>query len=125
MSQIMKAFMGIFIVLFMTTSSMGMLGAFLQVSQAREFHAMVIDELENSNYCKAVLEECFKTAEESGYVLEVTLYKNQGGYISCTEKADIPSQLEEIDMAKIDMQFVITIPFLGVENEQEISGYGR
>ncbi|MBQ8040194.1 MAG: hypothetical protein IJ274_10065 [Lachnospiraceae bacterium] len=125
MSQIMKAFTGIFMVLFLTVSSMGILGAFLQVSKALNFHTGVIDELENSNYCKSVLEECFEMAELNGYELEVTLYEMQGGTLLCSKKADIPVADKEINMAKVDMKFYITIPFFSLRNEQAISGYGR
>ena len=59
MSQIMKTFMGIFLLLFLMASSAGMLGAFLQVLKAQDMHAMIVDELENSDYCLSVLEESF------------------------------------------------------------------
>ena len=125
MSQIMKAFTGIFMLLFLTAASMGLLGAFLQVSRAGAFHAGIIDEMENSDYCKSVLEECFIAAENNQYELTVTLYETGGGYVICKEDKDIPTEVGRIDMAKVDMQFWIQIPFLGVENEQMVSGYGR
>lgn len=125
MSQIMKAFTGIFMVLFMTAVSMGLLGAFLQVSKARSFHAMVIDELENSDYHKDVLEECLLAAEKNKYNMTVTLYEAEGGYVVCKSAADIPIDIASIDLARVDMEFFIIIPFLGVENAQNISGYGR
>ncbi len=125
MSQIMKAFTGIFIVLFMTASSMGILGAFLQVSKAQEYHATMIDELENSDYSGKVLTECLDVAAENEYEVEITLYEKNGGCITCTESENIPQTIPQIDMAKIDMKFTIIIPFLGIENEQKLSGYGR
>lgn len=104
MSQIMKAFMGIFIILFMVFSSMGVLGAFLQVERALEFHSSVIDELENSDYADVVLENCLKEAEQYGYELEVTMYE---------------------ECAEVDLGFNIRIPFFGIESGQKIHGYGR
>lgn len=125
MSQIMKAFTGIFIVLFMTASSMGILGAFLQVSKAQEYHAAMIDELENSDYSTNVLMECLHAAKENGYKVEITLYEKNGGCVMYSESEDVPKEIQQIDMAKVDMKFMITIPFFGVKNEQKISGYGR
>ena len=125
MSQIMKAFTGIFMVLFMTVVSMGLLGAFLQVSRARSFHAMVIDELENSDYNKEVLAECLHVAGENNYDMTITLYEAQGGYAVCKSAENIPEDIGSIDLARVDMGFCIMIPFLGVENAQNISGYGR
>ena len=125
MSQIMKAFTGIFMVLFMMVVSMGLLGAFLQVSRARSFHAMVIDELENSDYDKNVLEECLHAAGKNSYDMRIILYETEGGYVVCQPGLDIPMDINSVDMAKVDMQFAIQIPFLGVENIQVVSGYGR
>lgn len=125
MSQIMKAFTGIFMVLFMTVVSMGLLGAFLQVSKARSFHAMVIDELENSDYNKGVLQECLHAANDNKYDMTITLYEAEGGYAVCKSVSDIPEDIGSIDLARVDMEFCIIIPFLGVENSQNISGYGR
>ena len=125
MSQIMKAFTGIFMVLFMTVVSMGLLGAFLQVSRARSFHAMVIDELENSDYHKSVLEESLLAANKNNYDMTITLYEAEGGYVVCKSASDVPENMGSIDLAKVDMGFFIVIPFLGVENAQNICGYGR
>lgn len=125
MSQIMKAFTGIFMVLFLTVTAMGLLGAFLQVSKAQSFHAAVIDELENSNYSTTVLRECLMAAGDNGYHLTVTLYEEEGGYLVCEEDGDIPQEKKRIDMARVDMMFQIKIPFFGMANEQILKGYGR
>lgn len=47
MSQIIKAFTGIFIVMFMMVSATGILGAFLQTLHAQNLHAAIINELED------------------------------------------------------------------------------
>ena len=125
MSQIMKAFTGIFMVLVMTAVSMGLLGAFLQVSRARSFHAMVIDELENSDYHSGVLEECLQAANKNNYNMTITLYESEGGYVVCKTVSDIPGDIGSVDLARVDMNFSIVIPFLGIENIQNIHGYGR
>ena len=49
MSQIIKAFTGIFMVLFLMATSMGILGAFVQTLQVQNLHGQVIDELEHKN----------------------------------------------------------------------------
>lgn len=125
MSQIMKAFTGIFMVLFITATSMGVLGAFLQVTKAQNYHAMIIDEIENSDYYVGVCEECYKLAKESNYRLTITFYHENGGYVSCTKSEELPENLSEFTMAKVVLGFDIQIPFLGVKCSQEILGYAR
>ena len=63
MSQIIKVFTGIYILLFLMSAGMGLLGAFLQTLQAQNLHGMVIDELENSDYAPSVLEGAFDVVE--------------------------------------------------------------
>ena len=45
MSQVMKAFMGVFMVLFLMATSTGVIGAYYQVLHAQNTHAVMIDEL--------------------------------------------------------------------------------
>lgn len=125
MSQIMKVFTGIFMVLFMTAASMGVLGAFLQVTKAQNYHAMIIDEMENSDYYDAVCEECYRVAKEANYRLTITFYQENGGYVSCTKSEELPQELSEFTMAKVMLGFDIQIPFMGIKSSQEIYGYAR
>ncbi|MBR4026464.1 MAG: hypothetical protein IKJ01_02745 [Lachnospiraceae bacterium] len=125
MSQIMKAFMGIFMILFLMVSSVGMLGAFLQVLHAQDMHACMIDEMENSNYCKEVLEECFEIAEQSGYKLELILYQENYKAVSCTTKAELPQENVDIALAKVTLEFPFRIVFFQINDNYKISGYGR
>ena len=50
MSQIMKAFFGIFLIMFMTVTSSGILSGFMTVVEAQNLHAQIINELEDSDF---------------------------------------------------------------------------
>lgn len=125
MSQIMKTFMGIFLLLFLMASSAGVLGAFLQVLNAQDMHAMIVDELENSNYCLPVLRESFQKAENYGYDLEVILYRENHETYVCTEKEVLPQNTNDMEMAKVTLVFYFEIPFLRIRQSYGISGYAR
>jgi len=125
MNQIMKFFMGIFLLMLLTCSSIGILGAFLQVITAQDVHAMMIDELENSDYSLRVLEDCFQRASQDGYELELILYDKEGGSRLCITEADIPSDTSAVSMALVHLKFPLEIPLWGMVNTQEISGYAR
>lgn len=125
MSQIMKAFTGIFIVLFMMVSATGVLGGFYQTIHAQNLHAAVINELENSNYARGVLEECFSAAEESGYALEIELYDESGTVVSCSSATDIPSNTMVITMARVVLRYPFQIAFFDIDLMQELFGYAR
>lgn len=72
MSQIMKAFMGVFLTLFMAVTAMGILAAYMEVMNAQDMQARIVDEIENSDFNTGVVRQCFLQSEEAGYQLKVT-----------------------------------------------------
>jgi len=125
MSQIIKAFTGIFFILFMVLTATGLLSAFLQTVHAQNLHGAIIDELENSDYARVVLEEIFVVTEEAGYEIAITLYDSREGVISCDDMSNLPTDCNGISMAEIILKYPIQIPFLGVDVKQELFGYAR
>lgn len=125
MSQIMKAFTGVFMVLFMMVTATGLLGGFFQVIHVQNLHAAMIDEMENSNYAKAVLEECYSVTEKSGYDLELTLYQENASTIICTEAGQLPVETSGVEMARIILKYPFQITFFDINLEQQLVGYAR
>lgn len=125
MSQIMKAFTGIFLILFMMLTVTGILGAFFQVTHAQNFYGVVVDELENSDYAPEVLKECFALAELSGYEIGVTLYPEHNPYIEVKQAENIPMDTDDVTMARVQLTYPVEVAFLGINLEQEIYGYAR
>lgn len=125
MSQIMKAFTGVFFILLMMMSSVGLLSGFLQVVQAQNYHRVIIDELENSDYAKSVLQESFLVAEEAGFELAVTLYYENEGVVKCANLTDIPENCTGVYMAEVELGFPFQIAFLEVDTRQRLFGYAR
>ena len=74
MSQIMKAFFGIFLIMFMTVTSSGILSGFMTVVEAQNLHAQIINELEDSDFNREVAKGCFKNASDVDDTLELTFY---------------------------------------------------
>ncbi len=125
MSQIMKAFLGVFFLLFLTATSGGILSAFMVVMDAQDMHARMIDETENSNFYPEVLKECFAQAERSGYELSMTLYRENQALVRCTGEETVPEQTEDVDSAKLELTFPFTVPFLGIRTEHTLCAYAR
>ena len=72
MSQVIKTFLGVFLILFLTVTAAGVLGAFYQMLHAQNLHAKMIDELENSDYAPLVMEACFES-DRLGTTVKVDL----------------------------------------------------
>jgi hypothetical protein len=59
-SQIMKTFLGVFLIMFMVVTSSGVLSGFMTVVEAQNLHAQIINELEDSDYDSSVAQTCFE-----------------------------------------------------------------
>jgi hypothetical protein len=125
MSQVMKAFMGVFMVLFLMTTSTGVLGAFYQILYAQNSHAVMVDELENSDFAKSVMEACFETAEREEYRLQMSLYSSSKDTCICTSKEELPAETEDITMVEVLLFYDIEIAFFEIAKEQQLFGYAR
>ena len=125
MSQVMKAFMGVFMVLLLITTSAGVLGSFYQILHAQNTHAVMLDELENSNFAKAIMVACFETAEAEEYRLQMNLYSSSREIQSCTSVTDIPEDTREITMVEVILFYDIEIAFFEIAEEQQLFGYAR
>lgn len=125
MSQVMKAFMGVFMVLFLMATSTGVIGAYYQVLHAQNTHAVMIDELENSDYARSVMEACFEIAEQEEYSLQLSLYSDTAEGKICTSSTDIPETTANITMVEVVLFYDIEIAFFEIITEQQLFGYAR
>lgn len=125
MSQVMKAFMGVFIVVFLMATSTSLIGAFYQVLHAQNTHAVMIDELENSDYARNVMEACFEIAEQEDYRLQLSLYSDTEDGQICTSSADIPETTANLNLVKVVLFYDIEIAFFEIVTEQQLFGYAR
>lgn len=123
MSQIMKAYMGIFLLLMLTAVSEGIFAGYLQVLSAQDMHASVIKEIENSHFYHEVVKECFEQAEEKGYQLEITMYKKDGTTQRITSGETVLENAGEIMGAEVRMEFVYSNTFLQIHQPHILSGY--
>ncbi len=125
MSQVMKAFMGVFMVLFLMATSTGVIGAFYQVLHAQNTHAIMIDELENSDYARNVMEACFEIAEQEDYRLQLSLYSDTEQGKICISSADIPETTANVNLVEVVLFYDIEITFFEIATEQQLFGYAR
>ena len=125
MSQVMKAFMGVFMVLFLMATSTGVIGAYYQVLHAQNTHAVMIDELENSDYARSVMEACFEIAEQEEYRLQLSLYSDTAEGKICTSSTDIPETTANITMVEVVLFYDIEIASFEIITEQQLFGYAR
>ena len=73
----------------------------MQTLQVQNLHGQVIDELENSDYSIAVLEETFQIAKNHGVTLEVLLYLEDGSFMRCDSQSTVPASLGYVEIATL------------------------
>lgn len=123
MSQIMKAYTGVFLILLMTAVSLGILSAYVQVLDAQDMKARFIHEAENSSFDTQVMQACFEESRTGGCSLEVTLFTEDGKVIVWTDENGIGTLPDNVQMARIELTFPFRIPFLGINSMHTFSGY--
>lgn len=125
MSQIMKAFMGVFLTLFMSVAAMGILTAYMEVMNAQDMQARIVDEMENSDYNAGVIRDCFRQSAEAGYQLSITLFCEDTAMMTLHSEQEVPSQIAEVDMAKVEMKFPFRVAFFGIDQNHTFVSYAR
>lgn len=111
MKQLIVTFFIVFLILLGVFSVTGIIKANLDSYAARNMHADIINELENSNLAKSVITSSIQRAADAGYVLEITSVVDGAG---------------NSQMAEVKLKYEYAIPFLGVkDNFHEIHGYAR
>lgn len=125
MSQVMKAFMGVFMVLLLVTTSAGVLGAFYQILHAQNTHAVMLDELENSDFAKVIMEACFETAELEEYRLQMNLFSESEEIQTCMSIEELPNNTEDVTMVEVILFYDIELAFFEIATEQQLFGYAR
>ena len=78
MSQIIKAFMGVFLTLFMAVTAMGILAAYMEVMNAQDMQARIVDEIENSDFNTGVVRQCFLLSRQ-GLIMQMIEVWGNGG----------------------------------------------
>ena len=125
MSQVIKAFTGIYLLLLLMVSATGLLGAFLQTLHAQNLHSMIIDELENSNYARGILESAYEEAEKFQYDLRLILYRETETAVVCETADELPADLQGVFMAEVHLQYGISLTFFDINASQKLIGYAR
>ena len=100
---VILAFMGVLGASYVTVS--------LNTQRAQNYHAAVVQELENSDYADDVIASAIEKAEENGYG-ELKIEKKES---SSTGEA----------YAKVTLPYHYSIPILSIDWDHEIVGYAR
>lgn len=110
MKSAIETMTGIIVITIMTVIGTSLITASLNTLNAQNYHAAVIQEIEESNYAPAVIENCKKTAKENKFKnLEITVKESTNGK----------------KYAKVVLEYNYSIPILNMFMDNRIPGYAR
>ncbi|NMC59414.1 MAG: hypothetical protein GYA51_08550 [Candidatus Methanofastidiosa archaeon] len=113
MSTIIKTYIGIFILLLGVFTMAGVMSACIDANNARDFHASVIAEIEDSNFAPSVINACKTQAANDGYELLIddnSIVKNEDG---------------KTTLMQVILEYKYHVDFLGVISTQQIRAFAR
>lgn len=106
MSQIIKAFTGIFFLMMLMLLGCGIISAQMSSVYARDYKSAVITELEDSGCNQFVIESCMEQAQKDGYGLDIKVIEKDGKR-----------------MAEVTLEYDYRIPFLNYAGRYQLKGY--
>lgn len=123
MNQVVKSFLGIFFLLVLIFTGVGIISAQINVSAALDYKSAVVTQLENSNYSPTVMNACIQQAADSGYVLEIrTFVKGKSMQVYTSPNV---TDTSDVTMAEVILNYPYKIPFLQVSVNQQVRGYAK
>ena len=111
MKHVIEGFSALFLLLLNLVLCVSVLSVSARVAEAKEYKALVVAEIENSNFNPNVISSCVAEAQEQGYLLEIE---------TCMFGEDDNRQLAEICLT-----YHYEIPLLGIEGERVTRGMAR
>lgn len=106
MSQIIKAFTGIFFLVLLMLFGCGIVSAQMSSVYARAYKSAVVTELEDSGCSQPVIESCITQAQKDGYGLEIRVWERDGKRI-----------------AEVTLEYDYRIPILNYTSKYKLRGY--
>ncbi len=113
MGTVIKSYLSVFLILVAVFTFGGIISVTIDVQNARDYHAAVINEIENSNHAQSVIDACIEEAESNGYELTVVSYPDDS--VAAYNSA----------IVKVTLKYDYSINLLSIGAKKEIIGYAR
>ena len=113
MSTIIKSYTSIILIIIAALTLGGIISATIDVRNARDYHAAIVDEIEESNHAQDVIDMCKEEAKKNGYELIVESYQSDS------------DEGNDSMISKVTLKYNYKINFLKIKSNHEIIGYAR
>lgn len=124
MSQIIKVWMSLFLILVFVVTGIGCISAGMEIEHARSFKSDVVANLENSNYNASVINSCINTAADQGYMLTIVAYGRDGN-VKTYHDGNLAVNTSGVYAAGVTLKYQYKIGFLKINTEKTVRGMAR
>jgi hypothetical protein len=126
MSEVIKAFLGVFLIVLFLTASVSLLGALAEGAKAGEAIHAYARELQEGNYAMPVFRKCGKQAAENNWKLTADLkyYSGTGGRMEFSKEGEADGETdairpadevaEEIKTVRLCLEYPVRLPLFGI-----------
>lgn len=133
MDSVFKSMVGFFFLALITVTSVCVISASIDNSNARSYHTAILNELEESNYSETVINILGDTALSQGYDLEMVFHREDGTIkaVSFTKDKDGNVQktpvndISDVAFAEVNLGFEFTFRLMGAAVPHVIKGVAR
>ena len=110
MSNIPKAYLGLFMVVLTVVLAIGFIAQDKQASNAVSIKNDIVEELQCSNFNPSVIQECKDTCDSLGFEADITPVVDASG---------------ETIMCEVLVKYDYVVPFVNTHIEQQVRGFAR
>lgn len=129
MKEIFESILGMFLLMLLMVGGMTCISASVDARHADLAKTEYVTRIEDSNFSKDVLQSVFTSADEEGYDIEMTIYKdNEDG--TRTVSSDIVSadgigDVNGTYMVRLELSFDYSFPFMNAVTRHTLLGYAK
>ncbi len=122
MGQVIKAYLGLFLILLILLSGVGMIFALMDVLNAQNFLAQAVEQIENSNWDYEVIKECFTNAQEKDYVMEISMEGDGVEKNIIHQESELPEDISPYTICHVRLDYKVRFMFALANLDAQMEG---
>lgn len=125
MEHVIDAFMAVVVLVLMMQFGTGVVSAQTAVAEARACKDEIVAQLEDSGFHPDVVNSCITAAENNGYGISVTVYRDgeeKKNYTAATASA---ADLKTASAAEVSLSYRYKLSLLGSSSLHHVRGFAR
>ncbi|MDO4595498.1 MAG: hypothetical protein Q4B30_00765 [Coriobacteriaceae bacterium] len=129
MKELFESILGTFLLLLLMVGGLTCVTASVDAMNADKAKTEYVTRIEDSNFSKVVLQQTFDSADEAGYDVKMTVYRDkEDGSREVVKNIEDKSGLGDVDgtyMVRLELTFDYSFPFMNALSKHTLLGYAK